>query len=240
MSKSEKTKVSRIKTKKKVWYKIIAPAVFGKKELGETYLASPDQAINRPLKINLKDLTGNVKDQNAYVSFRIIKWQGTTLETTATGYELTSSFVKRAVRKNCNKCDDYFKLATKDGKKVVMKTLMLTLNKVPRSTRSSLKKQLGKYLQEEAAKSTFDTLVVNLASYKVQSPIKKRLAKIYPLREFAVRMMFILNDSKPETKEEVTAQAPKKAEVKKDAEEQSNNTGNPSAKHVEKVEAASS
>lgn len=237
MSKSEKTKVSRIKTKKKIWHKIIAPVVFGKKELGETYLASADQAVNRPLKINLKDLTGNVKDQNAYVSFKITKWHGTTLETVATGYELTSSFVKRAVRKNCNKSDDYFKLTTKDGKKVVIKTLMLTLNKVPRSTRSNLKKQLGKYLQEEVAKSTIDTLIGNLAAYKVQSPIKKRLSKIYPLREFAVRMMFIFSESKPETKEEVISEESRKIEAKKETEEP--RTAQPSTKSVEKVEVAS-
>ena|SRR3989344_505511 len=218
MSKSERKKVSRIKTKKKIWHKIIAPVVFGKKEIGETYISSAEEAINRPLKINLKDLTGNVRDQNVYISFKIIKWQGTTLETIATGYELTPSFVKRAVRKNCNRCDDYFSLTTKDGIKVVMKTLMLTLNKVSRSTRASLKRQLEKYLQEETAKSTYDSLLGNLVSYKIQGPIKKKLAKIYPLKEVAVRMMFVVSGSKPEPREEIS-EVSKKVEVKKQVEE---------------------
>ena len=144
---ADKKKVSRIKTKKKIWHKIIAPALFGKKEIGETYLTSAEQAIGRPLKVNLKDLSGNVKDQNVYISFKIIKWQGATLETKATGYELTPAFVKRIVRKNCNRLDDYFTFTTKDGKKLVLKTLMLTLNKVPRSTRTHLKNKLKEYLR---------------------------------------------------------------------------------------------
>ena len=55
MSKQEVKKQSRIKTKKKAWFKIVAPAVFGKRELGETYVTSAESAMGGMLKINLKD-----------------------------------------------------------------------------------------------------------------------------------------------------------------------------------------
>src|SRR3989344_1816038 len=149
MSKSEVKKVSRIKTKKKIWHTVLASAVFGKKEIGESFLGSAEEAMGRPLKVNLKDLTGNMRDQNAYVSFKITKWQGSTLETTHTGYELTSASIKRMVKKNSNRLDDYFVFITKDNKQVVVKTLMLTIKKISRSTRSQLRKVLKEILAEE-------------------------------------------------------------------------------------------
>jgi ribosomal protein S3AE len=217
MSKNDKKKVSRIKIKKKVWYKILAPAVFGKKEMGESYLASAEQAKGRTLKANLKDLTGNIRDQNAYIAFKIINWQGTTLETTVTGYELNAASVKRIVRKNCNKLDDYYAFKTKDGKKIVIKSLMLTIHKVPRSIRSELRRKLQELLNEEVSKVNFDTLISNVVGYKIQGPAKKKLAKIYPLKEVAIRKLFIVGQD--EVKKTVTEVQKKTKEVVEDKAE---------------------
>jgi small subunit ribosomal protein S3Ae len=209
MAKVEKKKVSRVKTKKKIWHKILAPAGFGKKEIGEAYLGSAEQAKGRPLRINLKDLTGSMRDQNVYISFKICKWQGTVLETTTTGYELTPQFVKRMVRKNCNRLDDYFVLTTKDGKSVIVKTLMLTLHKIPRSTRTSLRKQLNLILKEEVGRNTFESLISQLVGNKIQYPAKKKLAKIYPMKEVAIRKIILVGGAVKEnlkSKEVVNAE----------------------------------
>ena len=57
MAKTKK-KISKIKTKKKIWFKIFAPKLFGQKEMGESYLSAADQAVGRKLKVNMKELTG--------------------------------------------------------------------------------------------------------------------------------------------------------------------------------------
>ena len=99
MSKQEVKKESRIKVTKKSWFKIMAPKLFGEGELGESYLSNPESALGRTLRSNLKELTGNVKDQNAYLLFQIDKVAGTTLHTIPVGYEITASSVKRMVKK---------------------------------------------------------------------------------------------------------------------------------------------
>ena len=114
MSKSTTKKVSRIKTRKKAWFKIFAPQVFGNKEIGETYLPAAENALGRLLKISLKDITGNVKDQNAYIGFKIAKAEGSALRTEVISYQLTPASVKRLVRKNTARLDDYFTFTTKD------------------------------------------------------------------------------------------------------------------------------
>jgi len=184
-------KVSRIKVQKKLWYKIISPKFFGEKELGETYLTSPDAAIGRIVKINLKDLTGNIKDQNAYISFRIIGAEGMTLKTKAMGYELTPSSVKRMVRKNADRMDDFYTFATKDGQKVILKSLMVTFHLTHRALQSKMRKELGDSLRQEVRKFDFDTFLSNVALYKIQSPLKKKLSKLYPLKELAIRVLSI-------------------------------------------------
>ena len=191
MSKQEEKKVSKIKVKKKNWYRIVAPALFGGKELGESYLAEAEQAIGRVLRINLKDLTGNVKDQNTYIGFRVDKVDGKSLITSVVSYQLTPAYVRRVVRKNIDRLDDYCVCMTKDGKAVVTKTLMVTLCKTKRSVRAALRHQLPQLLKEEMAKMTFDEFVGALAGMKIQSMLKKRLAKIYPLKELSVRMLFL-------------------------------------------------
>ena len=189
MAKTEKKKISRIKVKKKIWYKISAPRLFGQKEIGEIYLASPEDAVGRYLSINLKDLTGNVRDQNAYIKFQIVKIEGNFLQTTLQGFKITPAYVKRMVRKNINRLDDYFTFKTKDGKEIVLKTLTLTLHKTHRSTKQQIRKQLEKSLQEEISKTEFNTLVSNIVGRKIQFAIKKKLSKIYPLKEVAVRVL---------------------------------------------------
>lgn len=180
-------KESKLKLKRKIWYKIISPKVFGSKEVGESYLSDPETSIGRVVKANLKDLTGNVRDQNAYALFKIIKVSGTNLETETIGYELTPAHIKRLVRKNALRMDDFYLAKTQDGKKIQIKTLMITLRKTQRSRTAKLRKVLGQALREEASKSDFDLFIANLVSGKIQFSIRKLLHKIYPLRELAIK-----------------------------------------------------
>lgn len=196
MSKDQSKKnLSRVNVKKKVWYRIIGPKMFGQMELGETYLSSPEEAVGRKVKINLKDITGNVKDQNAYVCFKLDAIEGTTLKASAIGYELTATHVKKLVRKNTDRIDDYFNFTTKDGKNIIIKTLIITQSKAQRSVRGQLRKKLSDFLAEEAKNSTFDALVDNLATRKIQMTLKKILYKIYPVNEVAVRVLALKKSS---------------------------------------------
>ncbi len=190
---AEKTKpsqkVSRIKAKKKTWFKIISPKVFGQTEIGESYLASAQSALGRKLEVNLKELTGNVRDQNVHINLQINQLDANLLKTSVIGYKLSTAFVKRLVRKNSDPIEGYFLLKTKGGKTVVIKTLMITLSKSQHSVKTQLNKELGKILEEEVGNSSFDNFVSSLVQYQIQSMLKKRLRKIFPLKEVAVRVL---------------------------------------------------
>ena len=207
MSKDQSKKgLGRVNTARKIWYRIVGPKLFGQMELGETYLAAPEGAIGRNLKINLKDLTGNMKDQNAYVKFTVDELEGTTLKASASGYELTATYVKRMVRKNTNRLDDYLVFKTKDGKNLVIKTLLVTQAKAQRSVQKQLRQKMKAYLAEEVKNNTFETVVSNLVSRKTQMTLKKILYKIYPVNEAAVRVLAFAKSNAVEMQVELAAE----------------------------------
>lgn len=189
MAKDDQKKISRVKSKRKTWFKIFSPKLFGEKEVGEIYLAGIDKALGRSLKINLRELSGNPTDQNIYIDLKITAVDGSTLKTTILGYHLTSTYVKRMVRKNADRIDDYLVLKTKEGQEVILKLLAITRNKVQRSVKTELKRQLKELLKEEIKKGSFDDFMGNLVKQKTQGSIKKKLHKIYPLKEFSVRVL---------------------------------------------------
>ena len=191
MAKEVKKTVTKVKIKKKLWFKIVSPTTFGGREVGESFLVSPETAIGRIVQVNLKDLTGNVRDQNVYLNFQIVKAQGAILHTVVVGYELTVAYVKRTVRKNTTRLDDYLELKTKDGQKVILKSLGITLHKVQRSVRTQIRRELANYYQEEMSKVDFETFVVNLTNGRLLSALKKKLHKLHPMKEIAVRALVL-------------------------------------------------
>tara|TARA_Y100000310_G_scaffold324914_1_gene387504 strand:- start:15720 stop:16379 length:660 start_codon:yes stop_codon:yes gene_type:complete len=198
-------KVSKIKTKKKIWYKVIAPKLFGHKEIGESYLTTPEIALNRKLKVNLKELSGNVKDQNIHMKFKISKIDGSNLQTDIIGYQLAPSFTKRMVRKNTDCLKDQFSFKTKDNKAVILKSIVVTRNKTQRSVRTAIRAKIEKMFKEEISTMDFASFVQKLVTYKVQGSFKKKLSKIYPIKEVAVRML-ILQDKKRKASVEETVE----------------------------------
>ena len=221
--KTEQKKVSRIKTKKKFWFKIIAPEVFGQKEIGESYLPSAESGVGRMVDIALKEVTGNVKDQNAYLRFKIISAKNSMLQAELAGYHLTPSYVRRAVKKTTNRIDHYFTGRLKDGKYVIVKCLLVTMRKIQRSLRSRLQKQLQDFVREEMRNNTADAFLSAVAYGKIQQAARKRLAKLYPLRELALREI-ILREKMISGKD---AAAAEEQEEKGSATENSSETENP-------------
>jgi small subunit ribosomal protein S3Ae len=189
---AKKKKISKIKVKKKTWFPVLAPKVFGQRQLGESYLSTIDQAVGRVMSVNMRDLTGEVRDQHVHVAFRITNADQNRLHTKVIGYRLASAFVKRLVRKNTARLDDCFTLKSKQGETILVKSLLITQHKTQRSVNTELRKVFLHELQEELNKVDFSTFLQQLASRKLRGGLKKKLSKIYPVREATVRVLQLI------------------------------------------------
>ena len=185
----KKKQVTKTKTKKKTWFPISSPAVFGTRGIGETYVLDPAAVVGRKLRVNLKDLTGSVRDQHVYVRFKVVGKENSALQTTVIGYELAPAYVKRMVRKNADRIDGVVSIKSKEGEEVVLKMMITTLGKTQRSVRTALRAGLVSILKSELGRGDFSSFVGQIVNSRIRLNWKKALSKVYPVRDVAIRSM---------------------------------------------------
>jgi len=95
-----------------------------------------------------------------------------------------------------------------------------------RSVRTKLRNELKAFLKEELSHGDFSYFISNLVNNKIPAIGKKKLKKVYPVRDVSVRSIFLVGDKVEDevvVKEEEAkpAEAPEVAEQKPVAEETS-------------------
>ena len=195
MAKKDRKKQGKVKVKRKSWYTVESPTLFGSKQIGESYLSAPEKAVGRVMTLNLKNLTDSFRDQNSHITLKINNLKGTTLQTEVVGFHIVPTFIKRLVRKKTSRLDDVFTVSTKDGKVVMVKSLVVAFNRNTRSTGTSIRTALRDALRVEAQKQSFDEFVNSVVTSRARQGLKKGLKKIYPIKEVFIRYFKVV-DSK--------------------------------------------
>lgn len=204
------------KTKKKKFVKIIAPRQFNEQVIGESLVADPRLLVGRKIKINMMSLTDDPRNQNIQINFLINNLKGDSVSTEIIGYTLLPAFVKRLVRKDKKRIDDRFIAKTNDNKKIILKTFLLTLNKTTKPVLKALRKQTQELLKSNVSKKSYDELVKEIFLHRLQNEIRKKLAKIYPLKQCEIRDMQLVFEK---TYDEETSKQ-KEAKVEKPAKKE--------------------
>ncbi len=174
---------------KKEWYPVNATKAFDSAPLGESYVADPQELLNRSLTVNLANLTGDVKQQNINLTFRITEVTDKTGVATITGYETAGSQLKRLVRRGVERFDDTITCTTKDEKQVVIKPFAVTRNKTSKEKIHLLRRLMKQTITAEVGKLTYDDLLKAVISNNIQGNLKKPLRKLYPLKALEIRKL---------------------------------------------------
>ncbi|HLC80434.1 MAG TPA: hypothetical protein VJG31_01545 [Candidatus Nanoarchaeia archaeon] len=203
----EKAKpVAALKVKKKKnWYPIISPKSMGQKELGEMPLFEAAGGLNRKVEINLKEVTGNMSDQNYYLSLKIVSTADNHLHTEILGYYLTSAYFKHVGRRKSGRITLSFLGVSADKKLVRIKPFLSTVFPVNRTVSAALRKKVENILKTELAKVPFENFVLSLMSSKIQSETRKILSKVFPLRELQIKSILLLGDADEKKMKKVSA-----------------------------------
>lgn len=182
------------KTKKRVWMTIQAPAIFGKRQLGETLVEEPEQAIGRTINTNLMTLTDDIKKQNLNVLLKIDHVTDGDAYSRVIGYELVPASIKRNVRRSRDRIDISFPITSKDGKTVRIKCLFVTTNNAHRSTLTAIRHHAVAWAGKYVSEISYDELVNDLIGGKLQRTLKNNLKAIYPLKACEVRVMKLISE----------------------------------------------
>ncbi len=192
MAKVRKKDKESVKWKKKRWYPILAPNILNSQVLGETSTFEPVKVIGKTLNVNLMNLTGEVRNQNVKVGFRVSGVKEGRAMTEVTGYTLSPSFIKRVVRRRHTRIDSNFTLKTKNSHKIIIKPLLITRNNVNRSVATAIRHGAREVLNGIVSSHSSDEFFMDLIHYKVQNELKKRLSRIYPMKTCEIKSMALL------------------------------------------------
>lgn len=206
------------KQKKKRWFPMVAPETFQSRVIGEILLDDSSQLMNRTVKVNMMQLMGDMKKQNMNVMFKVTDVKEGKGYAQAVKFEVSAFSLKRLAKREKDKLSDSFVVKTGDGKLVRIKTVMVTNAITNGAVQATLVKTCRAVCKEIVNKIKFEQLIVDLVTYKFQKDARDALHKVYPLRNFDVKMLSLENKKKKETVEEEMIMKLKKEKEKKLAE----------------------
>ncbi|MFH2027682.1 MAG: hypothetical protein ABIJ08_00955, partial [Nanoarchaeota archaeon] len=181
----------KTKVKKKKWVQIIAPKSFREQLIGEVTLVDTKDAIGRTVKVNLMELTSDMKKQNTEIGFKIIKIQEGKALTEPINYSVSGSSIKRFVRRGKEKIDHSFDCETSDKRSVKVKPILITRFNVKKSVQTAIRKAAQEILTREIKKINKDTLFMYLVTNKLQKSLNDEISKIYPLKRAEIKQVIV-------------------------------------------------
>jgi len=204
--------------KKKKWFPIIAPEAFQSRVIGEVLLEDASVLMNRNVTVNMMQLMGDMKKQNVNVMFKVNDVKDGKAYTQAVKFEISPFSLKRLAKREKDKLSDSFVVKTADGKLVRIKTVMITNAMTNGAVLATLVKTCRAVCKEIVNKIKFEQLIIDLVVYKFQKEVRDSLHKVYPLRNFDIKVLELENKKKNETVEEEMLMKLQKEKDKKLAE----------------------
>ena len=191
-----KTKqIVRGKALKKEWHPIKSTKAFNSTPLGESYVTSAEQLINRHLTVNLANLTGDIRQQGISLYFKVSEIDEGAGVADVVGYESSSAQLKRLVKRGVERLDDSISCVTSDGKRLKIKPFAVTRNNASKYKMRLMRNLLKKNLVKEVGSKNYTSLLRDIISNQLQTTLKSSVKKISPLRALAIRKLELVEDA---------------------------------------------
>ncbi len=198
---------TKVKIIRKKWLPIKASSFFDSEPLGECYVTDPEKLMAKTITANLANLTGDIRQQSITLTFVVTALDGESSVASVTGYELAPSAIRRIVRRGSDRIDESFQCETSDGQKVTIKPMLITKTTTNSAVHSSLRKLMASSIVKHVKKHTFESLINETISSKLQIAVKTELKKIYPLKAVEIKALKLVSPEKGGAAAEQPAQA---------------------------------
>lgn len=208
------------KWKLKKWYSVITPEYFGGLEIGSTPADDSSKLIGRVMETTLYQITNDFSHQYMKLYFQIVSIKDSQAETIFKGHEYGREFLRSLIRRRCSKIDGIVDVTTKDGYRLRVYVLVITLSKISRSQETAIRKIIGQIATEKASNLTLGELAQEMVLGKLASDVYNEAKKISPLRHVGVRKSKLLTPLE-EVIQRLNAQAQQAQEVQVQAQQSS-------------------
>ncbi len=178
--------------KKKKWYVIISPKVFGSKEIGETVSNDSKKLIGRTIKVNAKELTGDYKKSHISITLEINKLDDEKALTEIKGYAASRAYIQRFLHKGMSNVNVLHDLRTSDGHKIRVNCIATVNGKIQTTKKKLIREKFIKELNKIMSNMTLDNIVFISTTNKIQKMISTHLKRTHPLRFVEIKKIKLL------------------------------------------------
>lgn len=185
--------------KKKTWFQIVAPDIFGKSVIGETLVEDSKHMVGKTIQLSLMNLTGDMKKQNISITFAVDSVADGKGHSRIIGYEIAPSSIKRLVRRGRMRVDTSFVCQTKDGMKIRVKPFLLTSHETNKSILTAIRKYATAFIATYFSKYEYDTVLKDIISGKLQAGVKEATHSTYPIKISEIRLLKLQKETVPVT-----------------------------------------
>jgi len=181
------------KLKGKEWYEIVAPKLFKGRVIGEALVTDPAEALKRSMVVNYTQMDGNPSKYYIKIKLKADKVEEGKIFMKYAGHECQRDYLAQMIRKRTLRIDNRIITETKDNKKLIIKTLGISLTKTKTTIKSKVGKNISELMDKKVREMKFDDVVKSILSDELQKNVRKEVNKIYPLMRFEVRKLEVLN-----------------------------------------------
>ncbi|AKG38891.1 MAG: 30S ribosomal protein S3ae [Infirmifilum sp.] len=189
------TRKTRDKWAMKSWVRVLAPKAFGFADLGSIPANEPEKTIGRTVEVSFYDITKDPSQLHIKLKFQIVKVEGTTAYTQLKLMELTRDYIRSLVRRGTSRIDAIIDVQTKDGVKLRVMGMAVTITRVKTSQRKAIRKIMFQLIEEKASQLDFDTFIQQAVLGNIASEIEVNARKIYPLKKAEIRKIKVLTNT---------------------------------------------
>jgi len=188
-----RTRKTVIKKKEKKWFKIFSPKIFGENEIGRTPATEGSKVIGRNLKTTLGLIMNDPTKHRILITLRVNSVKEQNARTHVVYYKLDPAYKKRMIRRNTTLITINQVLLTKDDKKIRIQAFLVTSHRVKGKQEKDLRKALMNEVKNFVGETQYEEILKKCASKKIQSEMKKKLNKIYPLNHVEIDKIVLMN-----------------------------------------------
>ncbi len=188
---AQKTRAAAKKVKDKwrakEWYKVYAPDMFSKMQLGETPADAPENVMGRITEATVQDLTGDFSKMHIKIKFKVHDVRGLDAMTRFDGHDLTSDYVRRLTRRKRTKTDAVVDVTTKDAWEIRVKPMAVSEQRIQASQETAIRTIMMEEIKRIASEVTIGEFVRMLIMGELAKRISDASKIIVPIKRIEIR-----------------------------------------------------
>ncbi len=205
---------AKLKIIKKKWLPIKASKFFESEPLGECYITGSDMLMKRTITANLANLTGDIRQQSVTLKFIVNSLDGDAGVADVIGYEMAPAAIRRIVRRGSDRLDESFVCETSEGRKVRIKPMTITKTITNSAVHQALRKMMVSSVIKYVKNHTFESLINEIITSKLQMAVKTDMKKVYPVKSVEIKSLGLVSGENEKAESQAAeSAAPEAAEA---------------------------